>query len=422
MAVRFSSVVAILLGTAFLSIGQGLHQALIPISAEALKYSATTISILASVYFGGYLLGCFAAPYLIKRVSHIRTLAVAASLLSALSLGHIIVPNEALWVLFRICVGFSFACIDVVMESWLASRSTNEDRGKLLSFYRFIDLFALGVGQFLIASASPTEFILFAFVAIFVSISVIIVSLSVAPTPDPPDNVKVRFLHVLQVSPLAIVVGALHGVASGIYWGFAPVFATGISDNKAMVGSILASTVIGAAIAQFPVGWASDRYDRRILIIWFSLFASITSLLVFGASFKFSEAILPILALFGATAFAIYPIAMTYAFDRAKPEEFFEVGASVLIAFGAGAFVGPLLVPFTLHFGNNSGAFLLIAVIYLLVFGFAIYRASRTDAVPEENAVEFVAMPSTTPVTLEIDPRVEDGIPTKEENTMGDGV
>ncbi|WP_417796558.1 MFS transporter [Terasakiella pusilla] len=414
MAIRISSVLAILFGTVFLSTGQGLHQALIPIAASAFQFDAVALSILASVYFAGYLGGCFTSPMLIKRVGHTRTLAIAASLLSALSLAHIIWPTEALWIVVRLFVGACFANIDVVLESWLADRAPPAERGKLLSFYRLCDLFALAMGQLMIAQASPTEFTLFAYVAILVSIAVIVVSVSVAPTPTLPEQVKVRFFQMAKRIPLSIVAASFHGVASGIYWGFAPIFAAGLSEDRTMTGFILAATLLGAALTQFPIGIASDKYDRRILLRVISMATAISALLVAFTSFFLKDVTIVAMFMYGATSFCIYPIAITYAFDRTQPSEFVEVGATVLIAYGIGAMVGPLLTPLALHFGNHSGAFVLMGVFYLMIFGFALYREKVREPVAAEETVQHMHVPNTTQITLEMDPRVE----TKPEPSM----
>jgi len=411
MAFRLSSVIAVLFGTVFLSTGQGLHQALIPISAEALRFSAVTLSILASVYFGGFLAGCLVAPSLIRRVGHTRTLAISASLLSALSLAHVILPDQVVWIALRLFVGVSFAVIDVVLESWLASRAEDKDRGQVLSVYRLIHLFAVGIGQFLIAAAPPTEFLLFAVVAILVSVAVIIVSASVAPAPEAPGNIKVRFWRVFNVSPLAIISAVLHGAASGIYWGFAPVFAIVVMEDRASAGIMLSATLAGAAAAQYPIGWASDKFDRRKVIVFISATAAVSAVSIGLAASIYIDAIIAIIFVFGAATFCIYPVAITYAFDRARPSEFVEVGASVLVAYGFGASLGPLLTPVVLQFGNNSGAFYLMGVFYSAIFVFALYRSSKTGPVREDETVEFVAMPSTTPVTMAIDPRTDEAAP-----------
>ncbi len=418
MAVRLSSVIAILFGTLFLSTGQGLHQALIPISAEAFGFTSIAISVLASVYFAGYLGGCYFAPMLIKRVGYTKTLAITASALSALSMLHILAPSEQLWILARIAVGFCFANVDVVLEAWLADRAEKQDRGRLLSIYRLVDLFALGAGQFLIAHASPTEFILFAVVGILVSLSVIVVSLSVAPTPVAPDNVKVRFFKICRLVPLSSVAAFLQGVTSGIYWGFAPIFSAHVAKETGNVGMILAATLVGAALVQYPIGVASDRFERRRLLMVVSLFASVSAVIVAVVSFYYVDAIIIAMLAYGATSFCIYPVAMTYAFDRTEPKDFVEVGAVVLIAFGLGAAIGPLLTPLALHFGNYSGTFVLISVVYVLLFVFAWYRSRVSDVTPNDQKVEFVPVPSTTPVILEFDPRL-DTVPSGDPDVAG---
>jgi MFS family permease len=411
MAIRLTSVMAILFATWFLSTGQGLHQALIPLAAEENFFSQISISLLASVYFGGYLAGCIFAPALIKRVGHIRTLAIAAASLSALSLFHVLMPNEVLWIFFRVVVGLAFASIDLVMESWLAASAENQDRGKLLSIYRLIDLGSLGLGQFLIASASPGEFLLFALVAICVSVTVVIVSASTAPAPPVPDSVNVRFWHVYKVSPLAVVGSLLHGVASGIYWGYGPLIAEDVSESGAAVGTILAATLIGAALAQFPVGWASDKYDRRWLLIYLSGLAAVFSVVIALVSGKHPELMGVLMLFFGATSFCIYPLVITYAFDRAAKEEFVEVGAAILMAYGVGAFAGPLLAPLASYWGEMSLVFLIVGLSYAGLTGFALYRSGQSSPVVEEDTVEFVPMSASTQQILDIDPRRDQAEP-----------
>jgi MFS family permease len=405
MAIRLSSVMAILFATWFLSTGQGLHQALIPLAAEHHFFSQISISLLASVYFGGYLAGCIFAPALIKRVGHSRTLAIAAASLSALSLFHVLMPNEVLWILFRVMVGLAFATTDLVMESWLAASAENQDRGKLLSIYRLIDLGSLGLGQFLIASASPGEFLLFALVAICVSVTVVIVLASTAPTPPIPQSVSVRFWHVYIVSPLAVIGSLLHGIASGIYWGYAPLIAEDASDSDTAVGVILAATLIGAALAQYPVGWASDKYDRRKMLIWLSAMAAVFSVIIALLSGKHPELMGVLMFFYGATSFCIYPLVITYAFDRTNKEEFVEVGAAVLMAYGVGAFAGPLLAPLASFWGEMSLVFLIVGLSYTGVFGFALYRSGQSSPVEKEETVKFVPMPASTQQILDIDPR-----------------
>ncbi|MEK9677703.1 MAG: MFS transporter [Rhodospirillaceae bacterium] len=405
MAIRLSSVMAILFATWFLSTGQGLHQALIPLAAEHHFFSQISISLLASVYFGGYLAGCIFAPALIKRVGHSRTLAIAAASLSALSLFHVLMPNEVLWILFRVMVGLAFATTDLVMESWLAASAENQDRGKLLSIYRLIDLGSLGLGQFLIASASPGEFLLFALVAICVSVTVVIVLASTAPTPPIPQSVSVRFWHVYTVSPLAVIGSLLHGIASGIYWGYAPLIAEDASDSDTAVGVILAATLIGAALAQYPVGWVSDKYDRRKMLIWLSAMAAVFSVIIALLSGKHPELMGVLMFFYGATSFCIYPLVITYAFDRTNKEEFVEVGAAVLMAYGVGAFAGPLLAPLASFWGEMSLVFLIVGLSYTGVFGFALYRSGQSSPVEKEETVKFVPMPASTQQILDIDPR-----------------
>lgn len=416
MGVKITSVMTLLFGAVVLSIGQGLHQSLVPIAASEFEFSDFSISFLASVYFLGYLLGCFLAPRLIKRTGHIRSLAFVASFLSGLSLLHILLPNDIVWIVIRLVVGYCFANIDVILESWLADRAESKDRGKILSIYRLLRLLSLGLGQFLLAHASPVEFTLYAIVTILVACAVMVVTATTTKTPPAPKSVNVRFFNMARRVPLSVMSAGFHGLASGIYWGFAPIFASSLTDDRTMVSYILSATLIGAALAQFPVGIASDKYDRRRLIILISLLSVLASLAVALLSFANTEMIFYAMILYGAATFSVYPVAMTYAFDRSEPSEFVEIGATVLIAYGIGACIGPLFTPLALRSGDNSSIFFLIAFFYFCITLFALYRKSRSADVAPEETVEFISVPSSTPVTLEIDPRIESDVFGSQEN------
>jgi len=203
----------------------------------------------------------------------------------------------------------------------------------------------------------------------------------------------------------------LHGVASGIYWGYGPLIAEDVSESGAAVGTILAATLIGAALAQFPVGWASDKYDRRWLLIYLSGLAAVFSVVIALVSGKHPELMGVLMLFFGATSFCIYPLVITYAFDRAAKEEFVEVGAAILMAYGVGAFAGPLLAPLASYWGEMSLVFLIVGLSYAGLTGFALYRSGQSSPVVEEDTVEFVPMSASTQQILDIDPRRDQAEP-----------
>ena len=160
---------AILLGVGFMMIANGLQGTLLGIRAGIEGFSIFTTGIMMSGYFIGIFMGSFLAPYLVKRVGHIRVFSALASLASISILFHGMYVSPAVWMAMRVVTGICFAGFFVVTESWLNDRASNKTRGKILSVYMLIVTFGIGSGQFLLNLAKPDAIDLFILTSIIIS-------------------------------------------------------------------------------------------------------------------------------------------------------------------------------------------------------------------------------------------------------------
>ncbi len=71
---------------------------------------------------------------------------------------------------------------------------------------------------------------------------------------------------------MGVVVAAL---SSATFRMVGPLYGQQVGLALDQIAYFLASFVLGGALAQFPVGWLSDRYDRRHVLIWLSVAAVI---------------------------------------------------------------------------------------------------------------------------------------------------
>tara|TARA_Y100000052_G_scaffold10213_1_gene10096 strand:- start:1008 stop:1553 length:546 start_codon:yes stop_codon:yes gene_type:complete len=156
----------------------------------------------------------------------------------------------------------------------------------------------------------------------------------------------------------------------------------------------------------WPLGRLCDRFDRRRVMFWVAMAASASAggVAVFGAS---NLALLTLLVgLFTGLSATIYPIAVAITNDRMDSNRIVSASATLLLSYGIGSVIGPiamaklisLLGPAGLFYGN-AGFLLVLAVI-------TSYRISHTEDVPVDEQEHFVpAMPETSPVLTEMDPR-----------------
>ena len=398
------SISSLLMGMSMLLIGNSLQGTLIAIRAVGETFSANAIGIMASGYFFGFVVGTLVTSYLIERAGHIRGFTALASLASAAALGHIIIIDPVAWTIFRAISGFCFAGIYMVIESWLNERATNETRGQVLAAYMIVNLMSLTVGQFLISFADPLGYVLFCIVSILVSIAIIPVSITrtIAPIPQKPKPLPIR--RLFSISPLGFIGCLAYGLAMGAFWGLAPVFAGQVGLDVNGVALFMSLCILGGGLMQWPMGWLSDHFDRRLVLTFASFIGGGMSLLVATGGIIKPD-MLPYLALiFGASTFPIYAVTVSHANDYVEADERVVVSGTLLLTYGAGAIAGPLLAGQIMNHLGAQGLFYYIGGVFILVGCYALWRMTRRAAPSADDKSTFVPSPGSSLLAGALDP------------------
>ena len=157
----FGSILALLMGTAFLLAGSGLHGLLLPLRGQAEGFSTTTLGLLGTAWSVGFVAGCFLAPRLVKRVGHVRAFGAFAASGAIIALLSGILVGEIVWIALRVLTGFVMAGAFMIIESWLNERSTNETRGTVFGLYMMVTYGAIMGGQLVVAAGDVTAATLF---------------------------------------------------------------------------------------------------------------------------------------------------------------------------------------------------------------------------------------------------------------------
>lgn len=321
-------VFALLLSTTFLLTGNGLQGTLLPIRANLEKFSTMDIGILGSTYFFGFALGCWIGPYLVRRVGHIRSFIALVCITASIALIHALYPIPLVWWILRIFTGFCFAALYMIIESWLSEKSTSDNRGMIFSIYSIISMTVLTAGQLMITLYDPAGFQLFCMVAIFISLSAIPVALTTATSPGALYVVRLRLIRLYQISPVGVAGCFAVGLANGSFWSVGPVFAQRMGLDISGIAYFMSITVIAGAIAQAPLGLASDRMDRRKVIALTCVSAAVAGLAMILFGRRFEHGILVCAFLCGSFAFSLYAICVAHANDFAAPEDYVEPPAA----------------------------------------------------------------------------------------------
>jgi MFS family permease len=389
MKKALAPVAALLFSVSILLAGQGLMGTLLPVRAAIEDFSTVSIGIFGAGYFLGFAVGCLKGGELVQRVGHIRVFLAMAALASAAPLLHGLVVGPFTWSLLRLLNGFSLAVLYVVIESWLNEHATNDNRGVVFSTYAMITLSVLAAGQMMTLLYDPTGLQLFAIASVLISVAAIPVALSSSPSPELPEAAAVDLRGLYRISPTGTLGCLAAGFANGAFWALAPVFTRSVSEDPGLAAWFMTAAVLGGAVAQWPLGALSDRIGRRAVLITVSVGAAGVGASLSWAGTTWDTTTIGILgACWGAAAFPLYTIAVAHTNDYAEPSQYVTVSGGLLLMYGLGATVGPIIAAVFLTATNAGMLFLYCLIVHLLLVAFVLYRRLVQRA-PSEHPVPF---------------------------------
>ncbi len=391
---------ALLAGIGFMMLGNGLQGTLLGLRATMEGFGTFTTGIMMSGYFVGVFIGSMIAPKLVQRVGHIRVFAALASLASIAILIHGLYVHSVTWTAMRLITGISYAGLYVVAESWLNDRASNETRGQVLSVYMVVTTLGLGGGQFLLHLSSPLHVDLFVLVSIIVSFGLIPILLTARSAPSFSTVSAMSLRELYRASPLAVISNGLTGVAHGTIFGLGAVYARKELYSIDSISIFMASFLFGSVLFQWPVGWISDRVNRRLVMAGMSLIAiaaCVVAILI--PSPKSGVLFFSTIVILGGAAMPMYSLTIAYANDRLEPEQIVGASGSLVMVAGIGLSLGPIIVSYLMGEFGEVFYFYGIASAFALIVVFITYRMFITEGVaPEDQSPIVMAGVIGTPV------------------------
>lgn len=392
---------ALLLGMLFLQLGNGLQGTLLGVRGELENFSTFEMSLVMSAYFVGFLGASRLVPELIRRVGHVRVFAALASFISAVLILYPVLVDPWVWIGGRVIIGFCFCGVYITAESWLNNAATNENRGQLLSSYMVVQMAGIVAAQLLLLVGDPGGFELFILISVLVSISFAPILLSITPTPAFEATKPMSIKELFSTSPLGCVGMFFLGGVFSAQFGMAPVFGTKAGLSLSEISSFVAAFYIGAMVFQFPIGWLSDRMDRRILIVATSTIGFIAAL--FAIALAGSFLILVGSAFFiGGMSNPLYSLLIAYTNDFLDPEDMASASGGLLFLNGLGAISGPLFTGYLMTEMGPEGYFVILAILLGLLTVYGFYRMTQRGISDVDTSSYTSVLPTTSVVAVEI--------------------
>lgn len=396
------SIVLLVSGNAFLSTLLGIRLSLEDIDARTIGWVLVCYSI-------GFVLGTLYVPRVIARVGHIRTFAVFAAAAAIAALLYPMFINTLFWAALRALSGFAVAGVLLVIESWFSSRATSENRGALFAVYQMVFFTAVAGGQLIINLGDPASFRLFTVAAILLAVALIPLSLTRMEAPPVEVTERMSFFDLLRESTSGVGGSLICGVLIGAFYALGPVYATMIGLDLRGTSAFMAVAIIAAMALAWPIGKICDRYDRRRVLVLVSLLAAIAATVAASVGISNSLVLVVAVGVFTGLSASLYPIAVAITHDWISHNRIVAASASLLLSFGIGSIIGPVVLAELMGLTGPQGLFLGSAGFLILLALLINYQIRTTRDIPVEEQEHYInATPQTLSTMLEIDPRNED--------------
>ena len=398
---------ALFFGFGIICLAHGLQGTLIGVRSVLEGFSFFSTGLIVAGYYVGYLTGSVVIPIFLKRVGHIRVFAALASLASIAILLHTVLLDPYSWFFIRILTGVSLSGIYIIMESWLNDKSTNETRGQLLSIYMIITFVFVGLGQLLLNISDPAKVDLFILVSILLSFALLPILLSNTEQPNATDTKSFSLAEFYAISPLGFVGALFTGLAHSAVFGYGAVYATakGLSVLEVSIFMIIITSF--GALSQWPIGYLSDRMDRRLILIGVTFVASGLCVLIVGSSYISLTLFFILTAIYSCMSLPMYSLAIAHTNDFLQQNEIVAASSAFAKLMGIGSILGPLMVSAMMSVTGPNGYHIYLLLIHGLLGFFGLYRMTKR-AIPADSESQYVPLPrNITPAGMELNPVTE---------------
>ena len=396
-----SGVWALLLGIVFIMLGNGMHFTLIGLRGGIEGFSAGELAVVTSGYFMGFLSGARLTPGMIRRVGHVRVFAALGSFMSAGLIAFPLLTEPWAWTLLRLLVGFCMSGVYVTAESWLNDAATNETRGKVLSAYMIAQTLGIIGAQGLLTLGDAGTSVLFIGASILVSISFAPILLAATTTPAAEVARPMPMRDLFSKSPLGTVGIFLLGGVYATQSGMGAVFGTQIGMSANSIALFIAMLFGGALLLQYPIGWLSDRIDRRHLIFG----ASAVGVTFCALGWLSGGGLWPMMAaafFAGGVTTPLYALFLAYTNDYLSAEDMPAASGGLVFTFGLGAIAGPLVAGWAMQRLGPFAFWLVLGATFGAIALYALYRMTRRSTVPISETESYLGvLPTATPVAVE---------------------
>jgi MFS family permease len=396
------AIASVIVALALVAVGNGLLFAYIPVRLGAEGFPPTWAGGILTGLSAGGMAGCLLTGRIVRRVGHARAFMVFSALivLSNALVGAGIYP--VLWIVARALYGFAISGVFIVAQSWLNDVVANSIRGRVMAIFYVSYIVGLGVGSFMLSFVDITTSDAPLVGIAFTALSILPVGLTRLRPPPPPESASVALGRAWRISPVGMAGMLAVGGLSMMVAGFAPIHATAKGYSQQEVATLMFAMPLGTLLFQVPLGWASDRTDRRYVLIVTALLVVLAGIVASRMDGSALAIMIAIYVVWSGSSESIYSLSSAHANDRASKDDLVTLSSTMLFAWSLSGFLVPGLgTILTAVYGTQSFMYVAIAIGAAFCL-FVAWRVLTTQAVAEATVTGYSPMTAQAPLPVEL--------------------
>jgi MFS family permease len=396
------AIASVIVALALVAIGNGLLFAYIPVRLGAEGFPPTWAGGILTGLSAGGMAGCLLTGRIVRRVGHARAFMVFSALivLSNALVGAGVYP--VLWIVARALYGFAISGVFIVAQSWLNDVVANSIRGRVMAIFYVSYIVGLGFGSYVLSFVDITTSDAPLVGIAFTALSILPVGLTRLRPPPPPESASVALGRAWRISPVGMAGMLAVGGLSMMVAGFAPIHATAKGYSQQEVATLMFAMPLGTLLFQIPLGWASDRTDRRYVLIAASLLVVLAGIVASRMDGSALVVMIAIYVVWSGSSESIYSLSSAHANDRASKDDLVTLSSTMLFAWSLSGFLVPGLgTILTALYGTQSFMYVAIAIgaAFCLFVG---WRVLTTKAVAAATVTGYSPMTAQAPLPVEL--------------------
>ncbi|WP_294912309.1 MFS transporter [Tatumella sp. UBA2305] len=396
--------------TLLMLLGSGLLTTYVSLRLAHESVSGTVIGLITAAHYIGLVVGGKVGHNLIARVGHIRAYVACAGIITASVIGHGMSAYIPVWIVLRFIIGLCMMSQYMVLESWLNDQAESNQRGVIFGLYMVATYLGLSAGQIILTLQSGFGMLPLLIVALCFALCLVPIALTTRTKVHPMSPAPLELSYFLKTIPRILVITLLTGMVTGAFYGMAPVYASKMGLTTSETGIFMAATIFAGLVTQFPLSWLSDRYDRQRLLFFTAIIFLLASLPLAILKHLGFAPVTGIAFVASMMQFALYPLAVALANDRILAERRVSLTACLLMSYGIGASIGPLLTGALMQPLGGNMLYVFFVVCCVVIIGLTRLRSSLPEVTPEDQ-VPHVPLTDglvSSPLAVALNPAIDE--------------